>query len=103
MPAEQRADAQDLLPPQGGASEDRDAGSQADEAAGLAAEANLRSKAIWATSGTMHVVHEDGTELDLGPGNAYEILPGHDAWVVGPENCVAYEFESRAAEEYARP
>ncbi len=53
-------------------------------------------------SGTMHVVHEDGTELELGPGSAYEILPGHDAWVVGEEGCVAYEFESRAAEEYAR-
>ena len=53
-------------------------------------------------SGTMHVVHEDGTELELGSGSAYEILPGHDAWVVGDERCVAYEFESRAAEEYAR-
>ena len=53
-------------------------------------------------AGTMHVVHEDGTELELGPGSAYEILPGHDAWVVGDEGCVAYEFESRAAEEYAR-
>ena len=53
-------------------------------------------------SGTMHVLHDDGTELELGPGNAYEILPGHDAWVVGGERCIALEFESRAAEEYAR-
>lgn len=53
-------------------------------------------------SGTMHVVHEDGSELELGPGSAYEILPGHDAWVVGDERAVMYEFESRAAEEYAR-
>jgi hypothetical protein len=53
-------------------------------------------------SGTIHVVHEDGTELDLGPGSAYEILPGHDAWVVGDEPAVMFEFESRAAEEYAR-
>jgi hypothetical protein len=53
-------------------------------------------------SGAMHVVHENGTELERGPGSAYEILPGHDAWVVGDEGCVAYEFESRAAEEYAR-
>jgi hypothetical protein len=29
-------------------------------------------------------------------------LPGHDAWIVGDERCVAFEFESRAAEEYAR-
>ncbi len=53
-------------------------------------------------SGTMHVVHDDGVELDLGPGSAYEIQPGHDAWIVGDESCIAYEFESKAAEEYAR-
>jgi hypothetical protein len=27
---------------------------------------------------------------------------GHDAWVVGDDQFVGYEFESRAAEEYAR-
>ena len=39
---------------------------------------------------------------ELGPGQAYVIEPGHDAWVVGDEACVAFEFEPRAAEEYAR-
>jgi mannose-6-phosphate isomerase-like protein (cupin superfamily) len=53
-------------------------------------------------SGTLHVVHDDGTEVDLGPGEAYVIEPGHDAWVVGDERFVALEFESRSAEEYAR-
>ena len=52
-------------------------------------------------SGSMHIVHEDGTELELGAGSAYEILPGHDAWVVGEEGCVTFEFESTAAEQYA--
>lgn len=52
-------------------------------------------------AGRMHVAHDDGTELELGPGSAYEILPGHDAWVVGGETCLAFEFASRAAEEYA--
>jgi hypothetical protein len=28
--------------------------------------------------------------------------PGHDAWVVGDERFVGFEFESRAAEEYAK-
>ena len=56
----------------------------------------------FAQAGTMHVVHEDGTEIQIEPGSAYEILPGHDAWVVGDERCVMFEFESRAAEEYAR-
>src|SRR3954453_23195872 len=32
--------------------------------------------------GRMHVVHDDGTESDVGPGDAYAIEPGHDAWVV---------------------
>ena len=53
-------------------------------------------------SGAMHVVHDDGTEEDLGPGEAYVIEPGHNAWVVGDEPFVGFEFESRSAEEYAR-
>ena len=53
-------------------------------------------------SGTLHVAHEDGSEGEVGPGDAYVIEPGHDAWVVGNERFVAFEFESRSAEEYAR-
>ena len=48
------------------------------------------------------VRHDDGTEAEIGPGRAYVIEPGHDAWVVGEERFVGYEFESRAAEEYAK-
>ncbi len=51
-------------------------------------------------SGRLHVVHNDGTEGDAGPGDAYVIESGHDAWVVGDEPVVAYEFES--AETYAK-
>ena len=53
-------------------------------------------------SGQMHVKHDDGTETDLGPGDAYVIEPGHDAWVVGDATFVGFEFEQKAAEEYAR-
>ena len=53
-------------------------------------------------SGRLVIKHEDGTEVEIGPGDAYVIEPGHDAWVVGDEPFVAFEFESRAAEEYAR-
>jgi hypothetical protein len=53
-------------------------------------------------SGRLVVHHEDGTELELGPGDAYVIEPGHDAWVVGEERFVGFEFESKAAEEYAK-
>ena len=53
--------------------------------------------------GRMHVAHDDGTEVDLGPGDAYVIQPGHDAWVVGDEAVLGYEFDSRAAETFAQP
>jgi hypothetical protein len=48
----------------------------------------------------MHVVHNDGTEGELSAGDAYVIEPEHDAWVVGDEPVVVFEFES--AETYAR-
>ena len=51
-------------------------------------------------AGRLHVVHKDGTEADVEPGTAYVIEPGHDAWVLGDEAVVAFEFES--AETYAR-
>ncbi|MCA1707142.1 MAG: cupin domain-containing protein [Actinobacteria bacterium] len=51
-------------------------------------------------SGQLHVAHEDGSEADLRPGDAYVIEPGHDAWVVGDQEFVAFEFESKTAQEY---
>lgn len=53
-------------------------------------------------SGRLAVRHEDGTEIELGSGDTYVIEPGHDAWVVGDEQFVGFEFESRSAEQYAR-
>ena len=53
-------------------------------------------------SGAMRVVHEDGTEQEIRAGQAYVIEPGHDAWVVGDEAVVGFEFDSRTAEEYAK-
>jgi hypothetical protein len=54
-------------------------------------------------SGTMHVVHNDGTEGDIKAGEAYAIEPGHDAWVVGDKAFVGYEFDTSAAANYAKP
>lgn len=54
-------------------------------------------------SGDLHVVHDDGTEVDLGAGDAYLIEPGHDAWVTGTEPFVGYEFESTTAQSYGGP
>lgn len=53
-------------------------------------------------SGTLHVTHDDGSELDIEPGQAYVIEPGHDARVVGDKRFVAFEFEQHAAETFAR-
>jgi class 3 adenylate cyclase len=36
-------------------------------------------------SGRLHVVMEDGRELEAGPDDVMDIPPGHDAWVVGDE------------------
>ena len=49
-----------------------------------------------AHAGRIAVKHEDGTEVEIGPGDAYVIEPGHDAWVVGDERFVGFEFEQRA-------
>ena len=53
-------------------------------------------------SGRMAVRHDDGTEVEISAGEAYIIEPGHDAWVVGDERFVGFEFESRSAEDYAK-
>ena len=34
---------------------------------------------------------EDGTSIEIGPGQVFEIPPGHDGWVVGDEPFVAYD------------
>ena len=54
-------------------------------------------------SGAIHIAHEDGTEGDIKAGDAYVIEPGHDAWVVGDEPFVSYEFDSKSAQTYAKP
>jgi hypothetical protein len=54
-------------------------------------------------AGRIHIAHADGTESDIGVGEAYLIEPGHDAWVVGDEEFVAYEFDTTTAGIYAKP
>ena len=53
-------------------------------------------------AGSMHVVHEDGTEQDITAGDAYVIEPGHDAWVTSSEPFVGYEFDSRTAGSFGK-
>ena len=51
----------------------------------------------------MSAEHNDGTEQVFGPGDVYVIEPGHNGWVVGEEEVVAFEFNSTAAQTYAKP
>lgn len=43
-------------------------------------------------SGTLRVASDDGNETEIGAGEAYEIQPGHDGWVVGDEPVMSIEF-----------
>ena len=53
-------------------------------------------------SGAMHVVHNDGTEADVAPGDGYVIEPGHDAWVTSGEPFVGLEFDSTTTGSFAK-
>jgi quercetin dioxygenase-like cupin family protein len=56
---------------------------------------------MYVLSGRMNVVHNDGTEAEIGPGDAAVVEPGHDAWVVGDEPCVTIDFGGYR--QYAKP
>jgi hypothetical protein len=43
-------------------------------------------------SGRMVVRDSAGIEREVGPGQAFEVGPGHDAWVIGSESCTALDF-----------
>ena len=51
-------------------------------------------------SGRMAIKMDDGTQTEIGPGDVFVCPPGHDAWIVGNEPCVAYDFSG--AENYAK-
>jgi hypothetical protein len=56
---------------------------------------------IYCFSGRMKVVHDDGSEGEIGPGDVMAIEPGHDAWVVGDEPCLSIDFGGYR--QYAKP
>lgn len=51
-------------------------------------------------AGRAHVVTADGAEMDIEPDAFFEIPPGHDAWVVGDENWISFDWGASTA--YAR-
>lgn len=52
-------------------------------------------------SGRIHWTTEDGASRTTGPGEAYDIPPGHDSWVVSDEPCVTMDF--RGVRGWGRP
>ncbi len=44
-------------------------------------------------SGRFTVQMDDGTTKEFGPGDVGSIPPGHDAWVVGNEPVVGFDFQ----------
>lgn len=53
----------------------------------------------YVVSGRNRVQMDDGRVLDLGPGDLFEIGPGHDSWVLGSERYVSIHF--LGADQYA--
>lgn len=41
--------------------------------------------------GRMAVQLDNGEEIEYGPGDVYDIPPGHDAWIVGDETYVGMD------------
>jgi hypothetical protein len=51
-------------------------------------------------SGRLHIVMDDGSEDEFGPGDVSLLPPGHDAWVVGNEPVVVIDITGMG--EYAK-
>ena len=52
-------------------------------------------------SGRMKVVMDDGQEVEYRPGDFAIMAPGHDAWIVGNEECVVVDWQGFV--DYAKP
>lgn len=56
----------------------------------------------YVAQGRMRIRMDDGAESEVGPGDVFVCPPGHDAWVVGDEQTVVYDFAGGMATEYAK-
>jgi quercetin dioxygenase-like cupin family protein len=56
----------------------------------------------YAVSGSLGVQTAEGEEITVVAGDVYVIKPGHLAWVIGDEQFVGVEFESRTAQDFAK-
>lgn len=56
---------------------------------------------MYVLQGRLHILMDDGTESEVGVGEAVVVSPGHDAWVVGDEDFIALDWSGAAT--YAKP
>ena len=49
----------------------------------------------YAVSGHLHIEMTDGASLEILGGDAFEVPPGHDAWVIGDEPSVSIDWAGR--------
>ncbi|MFF0105921.1 cupin domain-containing protein [Streptomyces hirsutus] len=52
--------------------------------------------------GRLRIRMDDGAESEVGPGDVFVCTPGHDAWVVGEQQAVVYDFAGAMAQSYAK-
>lgn len=52
----------------------------------------------YVAGGRMRIRMDDGEEAEVGAGDVFVCPPGHDAWVVGDEQLVLYDFAGGAAD-----
>jgi hypothetical protein len=55
----------------------------------------------YVVEGFMVVKMDSGAEVEYGPGDAFYMPPGHDAWIIGDKRCVLIDFTGVA--KYAKP
>lgn len=55
----------------------------------------------YVVEGRMAVRMNDGSEAEYGPGDAFFMPPGHDAWIVGDQRCVLIDVTG--VSKYAKP
>jgi hypothetical protein len=55
----------------------------------------------YVVAGRLHVETPDGDAIDLGPGDVFDLPPGHDGWVVGDEPVLMLDWGEKIR-DYAR-
>ena len=57
----------------------------------------------YVVSGRMGFLMDDGTEMEVGPGDVFDVHPGHDTWTVGDAPAVFVDMIGAVARQKATP